>query len=176
MSLSNSLSQASLAAVMLTSTVGSYVALSPPNHTTKPTPSTGDTIRWLNLTVLLRLVSYASLGKNFTFALTEPDRLKTTGIYRYVQYPSYTGIITLVVCNVVLVVRMDGVLGGWIPPRWYHALQTLEWALFIPAGVSLMMFVAWARVREEERMLRTKFRVDWEKWHGKTARFIPWVI
>jgi protein-S-isoprenylcysteine O-methyltransferase Ste14 len=239
MPLSISLSQASLAATILASAVGTYIALSPPNPSAKSIPSTSDSIRWLNLTnkhttkvalaplgllalhtssltylhpnipssilrhgaenglnadlitwsattsiplalilcagVPLRLVSYASLGKNFTFALTEPDRLTTTGIYRYLQHPSYTGLVVLIVCNVALLGRMDGVLSCWIPPQWYQVLRTLEWAL-APVGLSVLMFGVWTRVRQEERMLRAEFGVEWERWHATTPRFIPWVF
>src|SRR5579859_7068708 len=68
----------------------------------------------------LRLVSYTSLGKNFTFALSEPDRLTNTGIYRYVQHPSYTGLVVIMICNATLLFRMDGALSCWIPPQWYQ--------------------------------------------------------
>ncbi|KAI2602476.1 hypothetical protein GGR54DRAFT_644964 [Hypoxylon sp. NC1633] len=124
--------------------------------------------------VPLRLVSYASLGQNFTFALAEPDRLKTTGIYHYVQHPSYTGLLILVVCNVLLLVRIDGALSCFIPTGWYHTLQSLERTLLAPAVLSPLMFGMWARVRQEERMLHTRFGVSWESWHARTARFVPW--
>ncbi|KXL49475.1 hypothetical protein M433DRAFT_147419 [Acidomyces richmondensis BFW] len=57
----------------------------------------------------LRLISYAFLGKIFTFALAEPDHLATTGIYQYVQHPSYTGLIIFIICNALLLGRPDGV-------------------------------------------------------------------
>ncbi|KAI1770545.1 hypothetical protein F4818DRAFT_259309 [Hypoxylon cercidicola] len=240
MPFSISLSQTSLAIAILASTMGTYIALSPPNPSTKPIPSTGDLMRRLNLTnkhftkfaltplgflalqasslacfypnipqliirngtanglnpdlitwsratsiplalvfcvgIPLRLVSYASLGKNFTFALAEPDTLKTTGIYHYVQHPSYTGVMVLVACNMALLGRMDGALTCWIPPVWYKALRTLELALLIPAGLSLSIFGVWTRVRQEERMLRARFGAEWESWHARTPRFIPWIF
>ncbi|KAI1401288.1 hypothetical protein F4819DRAFT_458954 [Hypoxylon fuscum] len=234
------LSQTSLAVAILASAIGTYIALTPPNPSTKPTPSTGDTIsrlklsnkhtisialaplgllalhtsslaylypgipplllrhgtanglnpdliRWSATTsiplalilcagVPLRLVSYASLGKDFTFALAEPDRLTTAGIYRHVQHPSYSGIMVLVACNATLLTRMDGALSCWIPPRWYPSWRTLEWTLLIPVGLSLLLFGTWTRVRQEERMLRAKFGPEWEKWHASTPRFIPWIF
>lgn len=51
------------------------------------------------------LVSYASLGKNFTFGLAVPDRLITDGIYRYLQHPSYTGSLVLIFSNTMLLLR-----------------------------------------------------------------------
>ncbi|KAH8588232.1 hypothetical protein B0O99DRAFT_374214 [Bisporella sp. PMI_857] len=122
-----------------------------------------------------RLVSYTALGKDFTFALAKPDRLRTSGIYRYVQHPSYTGLIVLILCNVALLFRMDGVLGCWIPPQLYQDLRSLEWALDL-AGLLVLMVGVWTRVKEEERMLQAEFNVKWEKWHAVTARFIPWVF
>ncbi|KAI1114061.1 hypothetical protein F5Y14DRAFT_416064 [Nemania sp. NC0429] len=121
----------------------------------------------------LRLGSYASLGKNFTFALAEPDRLTTTGMYRYVQHPSYTGLVILVLCNLSLFGRSDGALSCWIPPRLMPYFRAVRWVL-APAGVLALVFAVWTRVREEERMLRAKFGVTWERWHARTPRFIPW--
>ncbi|KAH7260421.1 hypothetical protein B0J15DRAFT_284986 [Fusarium solani] len=125
--------------------------------------------------VPLRLASYISLGRNFTFALTEPDQLKTTGIYRYLQHPSYTGLAILAVCNVLLLGRTDGVLSCWIPWSWHGVVSRLMWGL-VPAGLSVIMFGIWTRVKEEEKMLQATFGQEWEQWHQKTARFIPWVL
>ncbi|KAI0112309.1 hypothetical protein F4776DRAFT_349583 [Hypoxylon sp. NC0597] len=239
MSYSTLLSQYSLAAAILTSSIGTYAALSPPNPNpnSKLIPPTGDTMRWLKLTtthatkiafaplgflalhtiglayfypnipsfvlrhgavnglnpdlvtwsaatsiplalllcgIPLRLRSYSSLGKNFTYNLAEPDHLETTGIYRYVQHPSYTGIVLVAAGNLALLCRMDGALSCWIPPQWYETVRTLGWIFFIPAWMPMLGL--WIRVREEERMLKAKFGKDWEKWHSRTARFIPWVF
>jgi protein-S-isoprenylcysteine O-methyltransferase Ste14 len=32
------------------------------------------------------------------------------------------------------------------------------------------------RVRDEEKMLKEKFGKEWENWHSRTARFIPWIV
>ncbi|KAK4666164.1 hypothetical protein QC763_0069980 [Podospora pseudopauciseta] len=124
--------------------------------------------------VPLRLASYASLGKNFTFALAEPDRLKTTGLYRYVQHPSYTGVVVLIFCNIALMARVDGVVSCWASERWYRWLRDLGWSL-APVGVSVVLGAVWTRVRQEEEMLRTKFGGEWEGWHSRTARCIKLV-
>ncbi|KIW10149.1 hypothetical protein PV08_11110 [Exophiala spinifera] len=239
MPLSKTLAQTSLAAAILASTIGTYIALSPPNPSTHATLSTGDAIRSLHLTgrhstkialaplgllslhtsslvyfhpripslllghgaenglnanlitwsaatsiplalilcagIPLRLVSYASLGRNFTFALMEPDRLTTTGIYGYVQHPSYTGIAILVLCNVALLCRFDGALSYWIPPTWFPVMRKLE-KLFFPVGLSVLLLPLWTRVTQEEQMLKAEFGAEWEKWHSTTWRFIPWVF
>jgi len=123
----------------------------------------------------LRQVPYASLGRNFTFTLTPPDRLTTTGIYRYVQHPGYVGIIVLIACNFVLLGRTDGVLSCWIPPNWHQAVRKPIWVLESVA-YTLLVFAIRTRIGQEERMLRAKFGVEWEGWHEKTARFIPWIF
>ncbi|QPC76927.1 hypothetical protein HYE68_007679 [Fusarium pseudograminearum] len=233
-----SLSQASLAAAILGSVYGNYIALSPPNPSHHAAPSTGDSVRGLLLTkkhstkvalapwgllalqsaalalhypdipasvirhggenglnmnlitwspatviplalifgagIPLRLIPYASLGKNFTFALKTPDQLKTTGIYQYVQHPSYTGVIILVLSNVALLTRLDGPLSCWIPPQYYN---TLYWMLGLMAPCTAVFFYGtWKRVREEEKMLKAAFGKEWENWHAKTARFIPYIF
>ncbi|SPJ87088.1 uncharacterized protein FTOL_12113 [Fusarium torulosum] len=239
MAFPTSLSQASLAATILASTYGTYLALSPPNPSEHAEPPTGDSVRRLFLTnkhstkvvlaplgllalhtanlslrypdipasvirngaenglntdlitwsaataiplalivcagVPLRLVPYASLGKNFTFALKEPDRLKTTGIYQYVQHPSYTGMVILMISNVALLARLDGAISCWVPPEWYGTFCSWIWGL-IPFGASLVSYAIWTRVRQEEVMLKRAFGQEWDKWHARTARFIPFVL
>ncbi|KAK1623836.1 isoprenylcysteine carboxyl methyltransferase [Colletotrichum phormii] len=127
------------------------------------------------LGVPLRLGPYRSLGKNFTFQLTKPDQLKTTGIYSYLQHPSYTGVMVLVLSNVALLARLDGVLSCWVAPGLHHGLQSVQWVLG-PAACCVFLFGVWTRVREEERMLRDEFGEKWERWHASTARFVPYVF
>lgn len=231
--------QASFAGTILASTVGTYIALSPPNPNPESTVSPVDLIHSLQLTskhitklavfpvgllalhtaclayfhpnippsvlrhgaqnplntrlikwssptaiplalilcagIPLRLVSYTLLGKNFTFALAEPDHLTTTGIYRYVQHPSYTGLMILIICNVVLLGRPAGAVGCWIPPSYYRTVQASH-RLLAPLGLSILLFAIWTRVRQEERMLRAEFGAQWERWHAATSRFIPWLF
>jgi protein-S-isoprenylcysteine O-methyltransferase Ste14 len=229
--------QASLAITVVASTIGSFVALSPPYQNVEQVPLTGDAIRNLSLTgkhfriviftphsllalhtstlillhpripqtilrygaqnglntqlitwspstsiplaliicagIPLRLASYASLGKNFTFTLARPNALKTDGMYYYIQHPSYTGLMIIATCSAALLARPDGVLSCWAPPEWYSALRILE-LVVAPVGLSAFIFALFARVRQEERMLRAEFGTHWEIWHGKTARFIPY--
>ncbi|ETN40033.1 uncharacterized protein HMPREF1541_04308 [Cyphellophora europaea CBS 101466] len=228
---------------MLMSTVGTYVALSPPNtsgpSSKPPSSDNDDLIRRLNLTnkhstkialaplglvalhtsglallhphpppfllrhgidnslspdliawstatavplslilcvgIPLRLIPYAALAKDFTFALTKPTRLNTSGIYSFVQHPSYVGILVLVASNVALFGRPDGVFACWIPPSWYPVARQSIWLLEV-ASLALMLLVIRTRVQQEERMLKKEFGEKWERWHARTARFIPWVF
>lgn len=239
MGVSTFLPQASLAAVILVATAGTYVALTPPNPAKNVVPPTGDSIRQFNFAgdyttkialapfgvlalhasslaysrpnippyllgygaknglntrlitwsaatciplglilcagVPLRLLSYTSLGSNFTFTLAEPDHLKTTGMYRYVQHPSYTGLVLLMFATVALLGRVDGVLSCWIPPSWYKAVRNAWWVT-APVAFGISLFGLWVRVGEEERMMGSTFGAEWEEWHASTARFVPWIF
>ncbi len=228
----------SLAAIIAASTVGTFIALSPPSPSRRSIPKTGDVfyilarkyiivlilapfgllalhtcslayfypnipptvygcgeenrlntglINWSGATsvplalilyvgVPIRLVSYASLGKNFTFALAKPDRLVTDGIYRYLQHPSYTGTLVLLFCNTMLLYRIDGALSCWIPPRWYQTVQKISRWFLAPVVFSVLIFGMWTRVSREESMILTKFGAEWERWQATTARFIPWIF
>jgi protein-S-isoprenylcysteine O-methyltransferase Ste14 len=123
----------------------------------------------------LRQVAYFSLGTNFTFTLAEPDHLKTDGIYHYVQHPSYTGLVLLIIGNITLLARADGVMSCWVPPSYFPAMKRLWW-ICAPAAFSVTLMILHRRVQEEESMLRAEFGAEWEQWHASTARFIPWIF
>ncbi|PQE24857.1 isoprenylcysteine carboxyl methyltransferase protein [Rutstroemia sp. NJR-2017a BVV2] len=236
-----SLSQASLAAAIATSTLATFIALSPPHKNPTRAPPTGDFLRHVNVTggafrtlvfVLigllsfqtcvsilsyprlpsslpllfrtsdytinpalltpspstllplavilligapLRLIAYASLGKNFTFALSKPDGLTTSGVYGWVQHPSYTGMAALVMGNVALLARTDGVLASLVPRAWAGVFEGVVKGL-APLAMGIFGWGLWTRVRQEEEMLRGEFGREWEQWHKRTARFIPWIF
>lgn len=127
--------------------------------------------------VPLRLISYTSLGANFTFTLTRPDTLSTTGIYRHVQHPSYTGLVVMLVSHAALLARVDGVVACClVPPEWYPTAKALGIWVAAPAGAAMLMSGVWTRVWQEEKMLREYFGREWEVWHSTTPRFLPSII
>ena len=124
----------------------------------------------------LRLWTYRALDKDFVYQLTRPSQLVTTGPYKYAQHPSYT---TALVCWFTLhasLTRLDGVLGCFLPQNtrlknWAEVLalgHCAFWALFLG-------YVIPPRVRDEEVMLKREFDGEWERWSGRTKRFIPGV-
>lgn len=120
----------------------------------------------------IRLSAFGGLGKYFTFHLATPDRLVTTGIYKWVQHPSYTGVLLVQTGLYALFLRWDAAPACWFP-EW--ALSGLQgWGL--SAAVAVMGASLWGmrlRVVDEENMLRQKFGAEWENWHRSTSRFIP---
>jgi protein-S-isoprenylcysteine O-methyltransferase Ste14 len=123
----------------------------------------------------LRILAFQALGKNFTFELARPKKLITTGIYAYVQHPSYPpdGIITL--ANLALFANLDGWAGTFLPKELVQLWVKTKILYLFSAAVIWCLGIS-IRIREEEEMLRETFGKEWEEWHRRTARFIPGVI
>lgn len=127
------------------------------------------------LGTFVRLSAYGELGRHFTFHLAAPGQLVTSGIYRWIQHPSYTGLALVSVGCAHLFMQFNGTLACWISESTLAQLQ--QWGPFVVAGVSLFgLCVLFARVRDEEEMLRQQFGEEWEKWHRSTKRFIPFLL
>ncbi|KAK0755065.1 hypothetical protein B0T18DRAFT_435267 [Schizothecium vesticola] len=111
----------------------------------------------------LRLLAYAHLGRNFTFALAAPSGLQTAGVYAWVQHPAYTSFVTLVCAHLWLFCRTDGA-------------QAAMWSPMLPVVLGGLVYIVRERVVQEEGMLKELFGRVWVEWHGKTARFVPGVF
>ncbi|KAJ4005878.1 hypothetical protein NW752_001121 [Fusarium irregulare] len=123
----------------------------------------------------LRLTAFAQLGSNFTFKLGPPNTLTTDGMYRYMQHPGYTGQIVVLVINLAMFLRWDGVLGCLIP----HGMQSKlsGWGLICCSVLVFgMLRRLMMRVKDEEEMLKETFGEKWVAWSWVTARFIPGVF
>lgn len=135
------------------------------------TPYSSTCITTILLGCYIRLSAFSTLGSNFTFRLTAPKKLVTSGLYNYVQHPSYTGKILIIVGNWALIQNTHGPIGCWLPmwiveARWFWRLSSC----LIVLGVSR---ITWKRVNEEEMMLKSTFGKEWEDWHMRTKRFVP---
>lgn len=121
----------------------------------------------------IRLLAYRQLGPNFTFRLSRPSGLVSSGLYAWVQHPSYTTIVVVATANLLLTERPDGVLSCWVPD---HIGQSWLWTLGGSLLVSVGLIIMAARVRDEERMMKDRFGREWELWNKRTWRFIPFVF
>jgi protein-S-isoprenylcysteine O-methyltransferase Ste14 len=119
----------------------------------------------------LRLSAFSALGPNFTFRLAAPKKLVTSGLYSYVQHPSYTGKAFIVLANIALIQRADGAVGCWLPD-WIVEARLFGRAL-VCLFVCVVTSITWNRVKDEEMMLKSTFGKEWEAWHERTKRFIP---
>lgn len=126
------------------------------------------------ISVPIHLLTFAHLGKDFTFRITKPKRLVTTGIYRYVQHPGYASFFLLHCAVNFFLGGLGGVLACWLP-AWYVSKSILR-ALsgMLQAGVPIVMVII--RIRDEEEVLRREFGKEWEAYHQNTKRFLPRII
>lgn len=124
---------------------------------------------------LLRLGAYSSLGSDFTYELAQPGKLVTSGIYGYVQHPSYTGLMAVWFACLALFWRWDASPGCVVPVAWIDAVPGLRVVCAVVPAVAMVLMVV-IRVVQEEQMMRETFGEEWEAWHARTARFIPWVV
>jgi protein-S-isoprenylcysteine O-methyltransferase Ste14 len=128
----------------------------------------------------IRLLAFRQLGQNFTFRLARPNELIQTGIYAYVQHPSYAAHWLILVSNIALFLRLDGVLGcalpGWAV-RWGMGSRGIGIWPALLAWLGLMgLYAIRIRTKDEETMLKKEFGREWEKYHRRTKRYIPGIF
>jgi protein-S-isoprenylcysteine O-methyltransferase Ste14 len=118
----------------------------------------GDAIRWLGVVLFaaggaLRIWPVFVLGRRFSglVAIQPGHTLVTTGLYSVVRHPSYLGLL----------------------------VNSLGWALAFRSGVGVLLTALLipplvARIRAEERLLRSQFGGEYEVYRRRTSRLIPW--
>ena len=100
--------------------------------------------------------SHADLGDNWsvTLELKESHRLVTTGVYRRVRHPMYTGLFLTAVAQALLL------------PNWFAGPSYL---------VAFAVLFA-LRVGPEEQMMREQFGQEYEDYARRTKRLVPGVF
>lgn len=98
--------------------------------------------------------SVIALGRHFSVDVTiqENHKLITTGPYKYIRHPRYTGII-------VFLSGIPLVFNSWI---------------FILTGTLLVIVLLW-RIKDEERLMLEEFRDDWTEYKKRTRLLIPFI-
>jgi protein-S-isoprenylcysteine O-methyltransferase Ste14 len=117
----------------------------------------GDAIRWLGVVLFaaggaLRIWPDFVLGHRFSglVAIQPGHTLVTTGLYRVIRHPSYLGLLVNSRCWAL---------------AFRSRVDVLLTALLIPPLV--------ARIRAEERPLRSQFGGEYDVYCGHTSRLIP---
>jgi protein-S-isoprenylcysteine O-methyltransferase Ste14 len=117
----------------------------------------GDIIRWTGIVLFavggaLRLWPVFVLGRRFSglVAIQPGHTLVTGGIYGVIRHPSYLGLL----------------------------VNSLGWGLAFRSGVGVVLTVLTippilARIRAEERLLRTQFHKEYDAYRARTSRLIP---
>ncbi|KAH7921619.1 hypothetical protein BV22DRAFT_1132127 [Leucogyrophana mollusca] len=121
----------------------------------------------------IRVHCFKELGQLFTFDLTiQPEhKLVTSGFYKYVRHPSYTGSLMLIV-GITLThftsggwVRQCGILG----PMSSTLLSASWWAWSLSVGIS--------RAIAEDGELRKQFGPQWDAYAASVSSwFVPGVL
>ena len=117
----------------------------------------GDAIRWLGVALFafggaLRIWPVFVLGHRFSalVAIQPGHTLVTNGIYSVIRHPSYLGLL------------VNSLGWGLAFRSWIGVLLT---ALLVPPLL--------ARIRSEERLLRTQFGAEYDAYCARTSRLIP---
>jgi protein-S-isoprenylcysteine O-methyltransferase Ste14 len=117
----------------------------------------GDGVRYFGLFlfltgVVLRIVAIRTLGKRFSVwvAIQENHQLQTTGLYRFIRHPSYTG-------------AMLNLLG------WALVFRSIEGMLL--AGAMSLLLVT--RITAEEKLLIWKFGAMYVDYQKRSWKLIP---
>jgi protein-S-isoprenylcysteine O-methyltransferase Ste14 len=117
----------------------------------------GDTIRWLGVVLFaaggaLRIWPVFVLGRRFSglVAIQPGHALVTSGIYGVIRNPSYLGLL----------------------------VNSLGWGLAFRSGVGVLLTALiipplFARIRAEERLLRSQFGAEYDAYCARTPRLIP---
>lgn len=121
---------------------------------------------------LLRLWSYKTLGRLFTFdlAIRSKHKLITNGPYRYIRHPSYTGLILAVFGYSLFTFKVV-----------YTVTQMLHVSDFIAQAIMLFPTIFGTaliihRIPREEDMLLKEFKDNWMKYSKKTWKLIPFIF
>ncbi|KAG1779647.1 hypothetical protein EV702DRAFT_80040 [Suillus placidus] len=118
---------------------------------------------------LIRWWCYRTLGRFFTFQLSvrKGHHIVTTGPYAVIRHPAYTGSIMQIIGIVILHgsptswLRHSGVLD--IPGL---KLVAVAWL----AGITLVFISCVFRVSQEDKVLKSAFGDEWERW-AKAVRY-----
>ena len=117
-------------------------------------------LRWLGLAIFgiaywLRIESIRAQGPQFSCAVSIQERhqLTTSGPYRWMRHPAYTGVI--------------GTIGG----------MSLVFANPVVAAVATGLVWIWmeTRIRDEERLLSAEFGFEFSRYARQTRKLIPFV-
>ncbi|KAJ5722216.1 Phospholipid methyltransferase [Penicillium malachiteum] len=121
------------------------------------------------------IMAYGGLGRSFTFHLAPPDRLITTGIYKWIQHPSYSGLLFVLTGAHIIFGRWDAGPACWLPESLLNKLYGV--GIYATTSIFVMgTSIRATRIRDEERMLKDKFGKEWDEWHARTSRIIPCVF
>ncbi|EIW57873.1 uncharacterized protein TRAVEDRAFT_126344, partial [Trametes versicolor FP-101664 SS1] len=114
----------------------------------------------------MRISTYRALGSLFTYEVFIKDdhRLVTSGPYRYVRHPSYTGVVLLLL-GTHLVHFADG---GYATYCGLAATPMVCGVWFWKISAPFSLLSVFRRCPVEDAQLRERFGKEWEKYRQET--------
>ncbi|WP_175998018.1 methyltransferase family protein [Burkholderia stabilis] len=108
------------------------------------------------LGLALRIASIVSLGRMFTYnvAIRDGHQLVTSGLYRFVRHPSYSGLL-------IIFIGYGLGLNNWL--SLVIAFMPVFWAIM-------------RRTAVEESVLEDQFGDVYREYKKRIARFVPWIF
>jgi len=120
---------------------------------------------------LLRLSSFGSLGRYFTYqlAILPSHALVTTGPYAYVRHPSYVAL-----PFAIFGWTLSSTSQGTVLREWFGETNT-DWVVLIQMiGMFCVCWLLAKRAEVEDQVLKKEFGKEWEEWARVVKyRFIP---
>ncbi|KAG1879549.1 hypothetical protein C8R48DRAFT_234408 [Suillus tomentosus] len=118
---------------------------------------------------LIRWWCYRTLGRFFTFQLSvrEGQHIITTGPYAVIRHPAYTAGLAEIIGLLIL----HGSANSWL--RYSGVLDIPGLKVIVVAWlaeITLLMISVVFRVRQEDEILKSAFRDEWEAW-AKAVRY-----
>lgn len=114
----------------------------------------------------IRLRAFSELADSFTYTLTVPKNgLITSGIYRQIRHPSYTGLYMLGIAGAFFCVKG---IDCWLP---------YDYVLPIVGVIEFVTCLAFLRLRidKEEQFLKKEFGKEYVEYMDRSWRLIPYV-
>jgi len=122
---------------------------------------------------LIRWWCYRTLGRFFTFQLSirEGQHIVTTGPYAVIRHPAYTA--GMVEIFGILIVH--GSTNSWLRCSGVLDIPGLNVIVAVwLAEITLLMTSVMFRVSQEDQILKSAFRSEWERWaEAVRYRLIP---
>jgi len=128
--------------------------------------------KWFNMATItavfgwaLRVWSKQTLGKHFTYQISKPAHLVTSGPYRWLVHPGYTGVIFHFLGIVMLATK---------------PLECSNWSsrLKLPVVVAFTAFaymILLKRIEDEEMMLSQHFSSSWLEHTSHRWKILPFL-
>lgn len=118
---------------------------------------------------LIRWWCYRTLGRFFTFQLSvrEGQHIVTTGPYSVIRHPAYTAGMV----EIIGILILHGSTNSWL--RHSGVLDIPGVPVIVVAWlaeIALLMISVVFRVSQEDQLLRSAFRGEWERW-AKAVRY-----